>query len=840
MIISSRRHVVAIVLALANYAFAGTNGILEGIIKDKKTNEKLPGVTVLVIGTQQGTTTNAEGYYQVQNIRAGTYQIRFSYVGYQTLLIKNVIINPDVRTKMNVQLEQADVQLGEVVVVQEKPPIQRDVTGTTFTVSGDDIRLLPVDKVSDVVTYKAGVTAEGNVRGGKSTEVVYLVDGLPVHDVLSGGLKTDLPNSSISGLSLYTGGFEPEYGNALSGVVNIVTKTGTDEHRLFAKAAKDNLFGGTQVSKMNEVELSASGPVATDELFYIMSGSAVHSGTRWWQDFQLFFSGPIEKTYSAFGKLDYFMSPTMRLGAQILLSDRDWRDYEFNWRYNLDGIPPQHRTSYRVAAIFSHTVSDVFFYTASLSRFALNARIGEGAKENVVTKDPFQYDFFLQYVIDGHRTWWSKTTQANYTAKLDGTYKVSSEHLLKFGGEFNLYNLNSDIVKYEPRKTFFGKPLVNEPQLNFSSSYAYKPKSGSFYIQDKYDVPQSGILVNFGLRYDFLDPTANRPAIEAIPVSDTAFTFNVKQAVPARIKQQLSPRIGAATQVAENGYLFLNLGWYFQYPLFDYMYSGLDRVSIARGLTAVTGNPDLEPERTKSYEISLKYSFPHNIVASATYFKKETANQVDSKTFIPGDSKLAGSFGFAEYVNTPFAEASGIEIVVTRERGDWLTGELSYTLMNAEGVSGSADDGFYIAQYGLPPAKRVFPLSWDQRHTLKANLALTMPWDFTFTAYAQYHSGRPYTEYPTATGFDPVDSALFVQNNARMPQFLNVDLKAVQRFTFTWWEKATVAVYLDVRNVFNEHNVKWIDSNGMIGGELSDPSGYFIGRRTVLGLQVDF
>jgi len=821
-------------------AIAGTNGILEGVIKDKKTNEKIPGVSVLVVGTQQGATSNTDGYFQVQNLRAGTYEIRFSHVGYQTLLIKNVVINPDLRTKLNPQLDAADVEMQEIVVVQEKPPIQRDVTGTTFSFNSEEMKLLPVTKVIDVVTYKAGVTAEGNVRGGKTSEVVYLVDGLPVQDVLSGGLKTDLPNSSISGLSLYTGGFEPEYGNALSGIVNIVTKTGSDRHHVTVRGAKDNLFGGTQVSKMNEVELALSGPIIEDELFYFVSGDALLSNTRWWQDFQYFFNGPIEKTYSGFGKLDYIVSPNVRLGAQVLFSDRGWRDYEFNWRFNLGGLPSQHRTSSRVAAILSHTVSENFVYTASLSRFSLKAKIGGGSKEEIPVNDPYQYDFFLQYVIDGQRAWWSRTSQENYTAKFDGTYKLNEAHLLKAGGEINFYNVNSDIVKYEPRKTFFGKPLVNEPQLNFSSSYTYKPRTGSLYIQDKFDVPQSGVLLNFGVRYDFLDPTASRPAIEAIPASDTAYTFNVKGNVPAKLKQQLSPRIGAATQLAENGYLFLNIGWYFQYPLFDYLYSGLDQVSIAKGLSAVTGNPDLEPERTKSYEISVKYSFDYNIVGSITYFKKETTNLIDTKTFVPGDSKLAGSYGFAEYVNTPYADASGFEVIVSRERGEWLTGEFSYTFMTAEGVSGSADDGFYIAQFGLPPATRVYPLSWDQRHTFKLTTSLAFPWDFTLNIFTQYHTGRPYTNYPTATGFDSVATKLFQQNNARMPRFINIDLKAVQKFTFDWWPNSLISLYLDVRNLLNEKNVKWVDSNGRIGGELGDPGGYFIGRRTTLGLQIEF
>ena len=261
---------------------------------------------------------------------------------------------------------------------------------------------------------------------------------------------------------------------------------------------------------------------------------------------------------------------------------------------------------------------------------------------------------------------------------------------------------------------------------------------------------------------------------------------------------------------------------------------------MAKGINALTGNPDLEPERTKSYEISIKQSFQYDVVASITYFRKETTNQIDTKTFVPGDSKLAGSYGFAEYVNNPFANASGIELVVSRERGDWVTGEISYTYMNAEGTSGSAEDRFYIAQYGLPPAIRVYPLSWDQRHTFKSLLRVVTPWDMNLTFVTEWHSGRPYTEYPSSTGFERIDGGLFYQNNARMPSYFTGDVKIEKYFGLDWWSSARMRIYLDVRNVTDARNVAWVDSNGKVGGELSDPSGYYVGRRTNIGVQIEF
>jgi outer membrane receptor for ferrienterochelin and colicin len=833
---------VAVILLCSSalFAYGGTNGTIEGTVKDKQTGEAIPGATITLVGTQRGTASDSGGHFVITNIRAGQYDVRVAHVGHLSHLIRNVVVLPDLRTRITVDLEAGDLTLDEVTVTLEKPLLQRDVTGTTYALSGEEAELLPIENAVDAIHIKPGVTAEGNVRGGKTSEVLYLVDGLPVQDVLGGGGSATLPNSSITDVSIHTGGFEAEYGNALSGVVNVVSRTGGDDYRFFVRGDKDNLFGGTQNNRTSDVEASSSGPILPGRMHYLAAVNCVLTDTRWWQDFQYFFKSPVDRTLNGFAKVDYLITPTMHMGVQLLVADRRWRDYEFDWRYNLDGLPSEHRTAYRIAAIFTHTPSESFSYTASLSRYALRSRIGDGAKEDVRTDDPYQYDFFLRYIVDGQRTWWSTTTQESYTVKADGAYRINPNHTVKAGGEMTFYDLNADILRFEPRKTYFGKPLVNEPQLDFSSAYGYRPRSGALYLQAKSDIPDEGALLTFGLRYEFLDPRASRPRIEAIARADTAYSFVSSTSVPATVKQQLSPRIGAALQIAERGYLFVNLGWYFQYPLFDYLYTGLDRVALAKGIGAVTGNPDLEPERTKQWEISLRYTFPLDMAGSVTYFKKEATNLVDTKTFIPGDSKLAGSFGFAEYVNSPFGQAEGLEFLLSRPRGNWLTGELSYTYMTTEGTSGSAYDGYYIAQYGLPPAKRSYPLSWDQRHSIKCVLHLALTSGVSIHSVFDWHTGHPYTYYPTSTGFTKVDTMLFVENNARMPASLTLDLRAQAQFSIAWWPGSLITVYVDCRNLTDQRNVAWIDSNGRIGGELDDPSGYAIGRRTNVGLQIAF
>ena len=821
-------------------AIGGTTGIIEGIVLDKRTGEPLPGVTVHVAALGIGTSTSAEGMFALHNVRIGVCELRFTHVGYQTFVLRSVAVHPDLRTRLRIALDPSEVQLDEIVVVQEKPLILTDVTATAFLVSGEELRALPINRPLDIVGYKPGTTLEGNIRGGKTTEVSYLIDGLPVQELMRGEVTGSLPLSSIVGMSIHTGGFEAEYGNALSGIVNIVTRTGGNEFTAFGRASSDHLFGGTQQSKQNEFELSLTGPVVRDRLSFLAAGSGVLSGTRWWQDMQTFFSLPIDRQLNGFGKLEFIASPSLRLGLQVLSSDRDWREYEFAWRHNLAGLPSEHRTSHRVALMASQTVGQDFYCSASLSWYTVRSRIGEGGREAVLAQQPYAYDFFLRFISSGNRSWWMDARQNTYTVKVDVSRAAWQDHLVKFGFEFNQYDLRSDLVKLEPKTTYFGKPLINEPQLDFSSRYAYRPRTGSVYVQDKIDVLKEGILLTLGLRYDFLDPRAGRPAIEASLQGDSAYAFTSGSVRKASFKQQVSPRFGAAMPMMEKGFLFFNLGWYFQHPLFDYLYTGIDRVALGRGVSALTGNPDLEPERASSWEASFKYSLPQNLVASIAYFKKESTNLTDSKTFIPGDSKLAGSFGFAEFVNSPYASVSGIEVTLTRERGEWVTGELSYTYMVAEGTSGRAEDGYYIAQYGLPPARRIVPLSWDQRHTVKLQATVSRPRDFSASVFLQWHSGRPYTAYPTSTGFEPVVGGLFLLNNARMREYANIDLRAEKHFPFSSGNGTLLTFFVDVRNLANERNVAWVDSNSRIGGELGDPSGYFIGRRTNVGLQFSF
>jgi outer membrane receptor for ferrienterochelin and colicin len=835
---------VAILGVIHHCAEAGTTGILEGLARDKSTGEALPGVNVTIVGTVWGASSDIEGLYQVSNLPAGQYDVKYSLIGYRTLIMRNVTVLPDLRTRIDIELEVSAVELDAIEVRVERPLIQRDLPSTAYSVGEVKLEKLPVTAFSEVLGLQPGTTVEGNVRGGKINEVIYLVDGLPVQDVVGGGLGANLPKSAITGMTIHTGGFDAEYGNAQSGVVNVITKSGGNTHRFGVRLEKDDWLPerwNKQQNRSTELELFAGGPLVQDKLSYFSSNNILFSDTRWWQDFRRFFLSPVSQEFTGFTKLEYTASASVRLGLQGIYSLRQWNDYEFSWRFNLPGLPERKRNSYRIAATLSHTFAQDAFITLSLSRFYHRSRIGPETPASL-SLQPYEYDFFLRYIVGGQRNWWADTRQVIYTVKSDFTAQLWRSNVFKAGFELNQYDISSNLVKYEPQVTYFGKPIIEAELLNYSNQYNYKPRSGSVFIQDKIELVRDGSSFSVGVRWDFLDPTAARPVVEFVPTQQNEYEQRVTGFAPAKFKHQFSPRLAFAAPVGPTSFFFMNFGHYFQYPLFDYLYSGINPAQLRTGTRSVlVGNPDLEPERTIAWEVGFKYTLSSRNVGSITYFKKSVKNQIDSKTLIPFDSKAAGDFGFAEYVNNSQAEVNGLEFLITQERSENLTGSISYTYMVTEGLSEYVDQSINLAQWGFPLMARPFPLSWDQRHTVKLDADFKFFWGIQTNLIVLFNSPRPFTFYPTRDGFVPLDTTKsFVPNNQRMRNVWFVNLKASRLFTLDDTGRYLLTVYVDGRNLLNLKNVRWMDSSGRIGGELGDPGAYYDPRRIRIGLRLEF
>ncbi|MBN2201108.1 TonB-dependent receptor [bacterium] len=832
--------VLCIFLFIPSRLSAGTSGILEGSVRDAETGVPLPGVNVLVEGTPLGAVTDVSGRFRIPDVPPGDATVRFRIVGYRILRVTGVTVRPDLRTRLDgTALEPAAILMDPVEVKAEPPAIQKDITGSAVRVSEDRFDRMPVGAFLDVLPTLPGVTGSGHVRGGRENEVLVLMNGLPLRDMMSGETGIRVPRAAVGQMEIQTGGFESEYGNALSGVVNVITRSGANRFDAAASGETDHFRGITQKDRASRLEASAGGPVVRDRFHYFAAAELNRSGTRWWQDFRNFFSGPVSKDASGFIRLDGRISPALRVSGQALASTRAWRDYEFSWRYNLDGLPPRNRDAAWAALLFSLVLSKNTVLNLDFNYCRMRSRIGSGAW--IADAAPYGYDFFLQYVISGGRAWRADDRQEIGIVRGTATSQINDHSLVKTGFELRFHGIRGDWSKSEPQTTYYGRPLPDRPPLDFSTRYSTAPVSGSLFLQNRYELTREGGLISAGVRWDFLDPRADRPMVEWIPVKPDEYEGRVSRRMPASFKSVVSPRAGFTAPLSPRLQLFSNLGWYAQFPAFHYLYAGLDNRTLRNGMSVIKGNPDLKPETNQVWEAGLKWSVPPAGVLSLTVFSKQSRNQVDTRTFIPTNSRVLGDYGFAEYVNNDRTEASGIEISLSRERGRRVNGNVSYTYMTAEGIGGSEDSGIQYHEWGLPPATRLYPLSWDQRHTFKAGLDLTPGYGLEAGVFAEFHSPLPYTRYPSADGFTPDDpDRPFVPNNRRMRSWRMLNVKASWTVRTGVRLPSAVVFYADGRNVFNERNIVWMDASGRVGGELDDPSGFCAPRRVRAGLKVEF
>ena len=223
------QYVIAITLSVVLLT-AGQTGKIAGRVTDSGSGEPLVGCNVLISGTSSGAATDANGEYFIINLTPGSYVVEFSMIGYASYTSEGVNVNIDVTTPVDAALTTEAVELAGVSVTAERPAIEKTLTSSKQIVSGDMMAAMAVTDVNDVVKTLPGVTefrGELHIRGGRSGEVMYLVDGASVTNAVMGGQAIPVNPSMVGELQLITGTFNAEYGQAMSGLFNTVLRVPT-------------------------------------------------------------------------------------------------------------------------------------------------------------------------------------------------------------------------------------------------------------------------------------------------------------------------------------------------------------------------------------------------------------------------------------------------------------------------------------------------------------------------------------------------------------------------------------------------------------------------------------
>ncbi|UCD93394.1 MAG: TonB-dependent receptor [Candidatus Zixiibacteriota bacterium] len=259
-------------LVISTIVFAGTTGKIKGVVVDKESGEPIPGASVMILGTNQGAMTDPDGKYLITLVPPGTYVLKITSVSYSPMEVEQVQVKTDFSAEQNVEMEKGTIDLDKVIrVVGTKDILDIRQTSTEHIISKDEITTMPVQNVDQLLKQTAGVvtTNEGEIiiRGGRVGEVAYIVDGVTIGDPLGGygpmNLGLSLTSGSIQEISIIKDGFDPEYGNALSGIIKITTQTGSAENTNATLEYITDDFGN---STLNEYSRNS------DRLAFTLSG----------------------------------------------------------------------------------------------------------------------------------------------------------------------------------------------------------------------------------------------------------------------------------------------------------------------------------------------------------------------------------------------------------------------------------------------------------------------------------------------------------------------------------------------------------------------------------------
>ncbi len=210
--------------------FGATTGKISGLIKDSQTGEALPGANISIVGTFLGASTDLDGYFTIINVPPGLYNLKITYIGYTEKVIQGVRVHIDLTTNLNIELESELLMTDVITVVAKHEKVRRDVSASVTNIEMKQAESLPILDMAAIIGLQAGIERNLSIRGGGLEQTGFLLDGFSFKDNRTNmPLTTSLPLNAVQEIAVQTGGFNAEYGNVRSGIINTVIKDGNRE-----------------------------------------------------------------------------------------------------------------------------------------------------------------------------------------------------------------------------------------------------------------------------------------------------------------------------------------------------------------------------------------------------------------------------------------------------------------------------------------------------------------------------------------------------------------------------------------------------------------------------------
>ncbi|KAA3659502.1 MAG: TonB-dependent receptor, partial [Calditrichaeota bacterium] len=770
---------------------AGTTGKIAGKVVDAQNGEPLPGANIIISGTSLGAAADRDGNYVILRVPPGVFTVHASMIGFKKFIVNDVHISIDKTTRLDFSFEGTTIELGEEVeIVAERPLVQIDLTSTSAAISSETIEMLPVENFEDVIGLQAGVI-DGHVRGGRHGELAYLIDGIAVNDVFSGSYAVQVENNAIQELELISGTFNAEYGQAMSGIINIVTKEGGENYSGnlemyvgdYASMHDDIFWNIKSFNPTYSSEFSLSGPVPVlgnkmtffaSGRFYDTEGYIFGKKTFLPTDQSDFLSSDLPEQWlvQAQGqdytfseelaeelkekadavpmngnrrltgqlKLTYKLNPSNKISFESLIQQRDWRDYDHRFRLNPDGDYKREQSGYDNRLSYTRVLNSQTFFTIKAANFytEYNQNVYDDPFDSrYVSSQRLQDTGANAFLSGGQQMWHFQRSTTTWVGKFELTSQFTKTHEIKFGLEGRKHKLWLHEFEVNPD----GEKVI-APLTSFNNNdYLHRPVEFSAYFQDKIEL--SYMIVNAGLRVDYFEPDGSVP--DNFKEPDTS-----PQTV-AKANSQISPRFGLAYPMSDRGVIHVSYGHFFQIPNFQYLYVGPEfDIFPLQGTPSpppqselnVVGNADLKPQKTVIYEIGLQQQLTDDLALDLTAYNKDIRNLLGTEVL-----KTLQGIRYGRYINRDYGNVRGITISLEKRHTAGISASVDYTFQIAKGNASDPNTAF-LDQKSDPPRetqKQQVPLNWDRRHQINLMLTVGDLKNYALSFIGRLGTGLPYT-----------------------------------------------------------------------------------------------
>jgi len=415
-----------------------TTGKISGKVIDRETGEPLPYVNVIVEQTTMGAATSLDGTYFIINVPVRAYSVKASMMGYNVVTVENVQVSAGLTSVVDFQLPPTVLELEEIVVTAKRPIVQKDVTSSVRLVTGRAIDQMPLRDFEDVVALQVGAIETGrtytsgiHIRGGRANEVAYIVDGIYVNDPVVGLSGITVAKNAIQELQILSGGFNAEYGQAMSGVVNIVTREGGSDYGGSVRFSTDRATKDMG-SGFSNVDLSLGGPVPIwkNATFFFSGDYVDDEGTvPMWDEETFtarFYKNGVKrdstftidalrhndtKDMSGTGKLVWKLKPTIKLGLTGNWAKKEYHRYSHRYSFG-DWLRDLYRYktgNSQINLTLTHQLWTNTFYTFNIGRFNTYTQIAaqDGRHYNDFRAISDQLAW-VAYARDARRNWYNE------------------------------------------------------------------------------------------------------------------------------------------------------------------------------------------------------------------------------------------------------------------------------------------------------------------------------------------------------------------------------------------------------------------------------------------------